>query len=59
MGLIGLSKIPMMQPPAGYMPYFTKLKAMKAIADIGMRAAIHVLKTMLKLAKNLMPLKNF
>jgi hypothetical protein len=46
-----------MQQPDGYMPYFTKLKAIKAIAYIGMHAAMHVLKNMLTLVKSLMLLK--
>ena len=56
---IALCKITTIPFHVGYMRLFTKLKAMKAIADIGMHAVMHVLKTMLKLAKNLMPLKNF
>jgi hypothetical protein len=57
MPLIASSKITTMQQPAGYMPYFTKLKAIKAIAYIGMHAAMQVLKNMLTLVKSLMLLK--
>jgi hypothetical protein len=57
MPLIASSKITTMQQPAGYMPYFTKFKAIKAIACIGMLAAMHVLKNMLTLVKSLMLLK--
>jgi hypothetical protein len=54
MRLIASSKITTMQQPAGYMPCFTKLKATKVIADIGMHVAMHVLKTILTLVKSLM-----
>lgn len=54
--LFKITKIPF---HVGYMRLFTKLRAMKAIADIGTRAVMHVLKTILKLAKNLMLLVSF